>query len=104
MTRNLWTILILSLLIFALLSVAAFGMHQSKKSHGPKLTPASSLPKYKLAGAESNIDYVPSGVSGGSTPLGYEDVKANGTGLIVGYTQEVSTWQWTCFWGGLQLF
>jgi len=87
MTRNFWTILILSLLVLTLLSVTAFGMHVSKKSHGPKLTPASSLPKYKLAGAERNTDYVPTGVSGGSTPLGFEDVRVNGVGLTVGYTQ-----------------
>lgn len=87
MTRNLWTVLILSLLIFALLSVAAFGMHQSKRDRGPKITPASSLPTYKLAGAESNTGYIPTGNAGGSTPLGFEDVKVSGVGLTVGYTQ-----------------
>ena len=84
MTRNLWTILILSLLIFALLSVTAFGMHQSKKERGPKLTPASSLPKYKLAGAEKDLDYVYN--PGGTQSLGFDEVQTASPGMTIGYT------------------
>ena len=86
MTRNLWTILILSLLIFALLSVAAFGMHQSKKQLGPKLTPIKSLPKYKLAGAERFVGTVPSEAPSSSTPLGFDEIQSASPGLTVGIT------------------
>jgi hypothetical protein len=85
MTRKLSTILIVSLLLVAFLAVTSYGMHYTQKKKGPKGVLASSLPKYKLAGAERDLGPV-STAADQPLSLGFDAAATQSPGLIVGYT------------------
>ncbi|UCD95388.1 MAG: hypothetical protein JSU69_04895 [Candidatus Zixiibacteriota bacterium] len=85
MTRKFTTILIVALLLIAFLAVTSYGMHYTSKKKGPKGVLASSLPKYKLAGAEKDLGTVSSQPSQ-PLSLGFDVSASQSPGLTVGYT------------------